>query len=734
MRALVLLLFVVVSAVPLRAASDPAAPLDSALSGAETALRAGERAIAESRHRAALLEGWLLRGALEAAGERWPEARESYIQAGAVSVEARRAHESLALVHLQMGETTEAVVILSRLAGSRPKDVRLRRLLAQALVAQGKPEQALQELEEVRAAAPDDLELVFALATGNLRLKRLDRADRLFDEVAKGRPIPQTHVLIGRMYRDYREYARARAALRKALALDPRVRRAHFYLGTVAAMAEEAAGLDEALVEFRQELALTPSDPLVNQHLGIGLVEARRFDEALPLLQRAAGADAVSPDTWHYLGRCLLGLERPAEALEAFEHGLETLERHGARPDAPQLRSVHYQFGITLRALGRVDEAATHFEQASRYSAERAEGDREHLARYLSDAPPEVNRTPDVAALLEGSPLRALSAAEQQRLHEHATAALARTYMNLGVLHAQAERFGRAAEMLAQATKLAPESRPAQYALGVALFNAHRYAEASAPLTRAVEADPGDAGARRMLAMSWLNTEEYDKAVPLLARDPERDTNPQLQYAYGLALARSGKTPEAQQVFGRLLARHGDSAEINVVLAQAHAQDGDYESAEKELRRALQLKKDVAEANATLGVLYMKQGRLAEAEQALRAELALRPTDAKSRLHLANVLDMDNRGAEAVPVLRGALASRPDYAEARYLLGKLLLGLGDAAEAADHLQTAARLAPEDANIHYQLALAYRKLGRAENAQTELEVYQKLKEKRREVTP
>lgn len=728
----VLLLFICASAPASSADADVAAALDAAMASAESALRSGERVIAESRHRSALLEAWLLRGVLDAAGGRRTEARDAYTQAAMVAVEARRAYEALALVHLQSGEAAEAVVLLSRLAGSHPKDVRLRRLLAQALVAQGKPEEALQELEEVRAAAPDDLELTFALATGNLRLKRLDRAERLFAEVAKGRPLPQTHVLIGRTYRDYHQFDRARASLKRALALDPEVRRAHFYLGTVAAMADEAAGLHEALAEFERELALTPDDPLVNQHLGIALVEARRFEEALSRLQQAARREWVSADAFYYMGRCHLALDRPADAALAFGRALEAVQAQ--RRDASQLRSIHFQLGTALRATGKTEEAAAHFAEAAKYSAQRTESDRERLARYLSDAPADADRTPDVAALLEGSPVAGLPAAQQAALREHATDALVSAYMNLGVLHARAERFGRASELLAQAARLAPDSGPVQYALGVALFNAQKFAEATGPLSRAVEANPQDAATRRMLALSWINTEEYDRAAPLLARDPEREANPQLQYAYGLALVRSGRTADAQQVFARLLARHGDSAELNVVLAQAHAQEGDYESAEKALRRALDLKKDVAEANATLGVLYLKQGRLAEAEQALRAELASRPDDVKARLHLATVLEMDNRPDEAVPFLRAALKARPEYADARYLLGKILVARGAAPEAAEHLEAAARLAPEDANVRYQLAQAYRKVGRADDAQAALDVYQRLKEKRREVTP
>ena len=92
-----------------------------------------------------------------------------------------------------------------------------RRLLARALLAVGQSEQAVQRLDEAVATGPDDPEVVFLLASEYLWLKRVDAADRLFAQVVKARPIPQTHVLIGRAYRDAAEYAAgARAAAKGA--------------------------------------------------------------------------------------------------------------------------------------------------------------------------------------------------------------------------------------------------------------------------------------------------------------------------------------------------------------------------------------------------------------------------------------------------------------------------------------------------------------------------------------
>jgi tetratricopeptide (TPR) repeat protein len=710
------------------ARQDPAAALDAAISAAEVSLRAGERELAESQFRSALLEGFLLRGAIAASEGKLSAARDDFRQASVSAVETRRALESLALAELQLGETTDALEVLTKVVARHPKDLEARRLLVQARVAAGQPEQAVQELEEAHAAMPQDLEVSYLLATGYLRIKKLDAAAALFAEVEKRRPIPETHVLIGRAYRDAGEYARARAELEAAIRQNPRVRRAHYYLGMVAVLAEGAAKLDEAIEQFRQELKIAPDDPLASLRLGMALVEAQRPGEALPLLERSALTPPPSVLAFQYLGRCRLALDRPAEAATALRRALELAKTQPASDS--QLGSIHYQLGLALRRSGAAGEAATHFAAAQRYSAERAEDSRERLARYLaggSDQEPKGLLQPAT----EDPALRALTAEERKTLDAQVTTTLARCYLNLGVMQAQAGRFARAAGLLEGAARLAPTFPRVQYSLGVARFNAKQYAEATAPLAAALAERPDDASLRRMLAMAWLDSQRYDKAVELLESDPERDSDPSLQYAYGLALVRSGDAARAQAVFARLLREHGDSPELSVLLGQAYAAQGDYPSAIEALTRALSAKPDVADADATLGVIYLKQGKLPDAEKALRAELQAHPDDLASHQSLATVLDLEGRSEEALPLLRAALKAKPDYADARYLLGKILLSQGSAAEAADNLEAAARLSPEDANIHYQLGQAYQKLGRRDDAEREFETFRKLKEKRRE---
>jgi tetratricopeptide (TPR) repeat protein len=433
-------------------------------------------------------------------------------------------------------------------------------------------------------------------------------------------------------------------------------------------------------------------------------------------------------DGLHYLGRCLLALERPQDAVAPLNRALELTNAQPRNQDQLNaLRSIHYQLGLALRKAGEADEAVKHFavaEQASGKATDAARGD---LANYLAD-------TPDPAALNAAPPpesvfpLIALPAEARADIKRVAATTIARANLNLGVMHAQAQRFARAAEFFEQAAAVDPDFPQLQYSLGVAYFNAKQFDRATAPLSRVLAATPNDLAVRRMLAMSFLNAEQYEQAARLLVEDPGRQSDPQLQFAYGVALVRSGHSKEAEAVFSSLVAEQGESADVNLLLGQANAADGDYDAAVQWLQRALKAKPDIAGANASLGYIYMKQGRLAEAEAALRAELKANPADVLASHTLATVLEMDGRKDEAVAIERAVLKAKPGYADARYLLGKLLQAQGAVLEASEHLEAAARLAPDDANIHYQLGQAYTKLGRPEAAQEQFDVFRQLKDK------
>ncbi len=505
-----------------KAEPSPLETLARTVSAAESSLREGERQHAESLYRSALFDAWMMLGQLHVAASRMADARDAFERASRAIVEADAALQAAAIVDLQTGKAGDAVAVLTRVAGRHEKDVVPQRLLAQALMANGQLSEAVQAFETARAIDPKDPELAFLLGSAHLQAKNVDEAERLFAEVVKARPGPATDVLLGRTYRDATHNDRARVFLRRALNGDPRIPRAHYYLGTIAILAEGVLGLDDAIKEFKAELQFSKRDVLTNLRLGMVLVEGHHAAEALPHLEIARAAEPAPAEAFYFLGRAYLELDRPSDAVGAFRRALSLADALPA--DDPRLGNIHYQLALALRESGHEAEAAAHFEEARRASARKADTSREALARFLSD-----KGGPDSGGVLPvDSPMKSQSSEQRAAVERELKATIARSAMNLGVMHAQAQRFSRAAEWFAEAATADPEFPQVQYSLGVSYFNAQQYGKAAEPLTRALAADPGNASLRRMLGLSWFHSENYPKAAEVLEQDPGRDAEPSL--------------------------------------------------------------------------------------------------------------------------------------------------------------------------------------------------------------
>lgn len=714
-------------------ADDPLLPVSLAFSEAETAIRDNEPQLAESRYRTALLEGWLLLGAVAVADSDWEAARLAYEAAMSSATEARRARLLLADVQIRIGEPLEAILLLRKIVGKDMQDVQARKLLAQALAAQGQLGESVLELEALRNMAPDDPENRFLLGAAYLRQERLEDAVTELEELVRLKPMPQTQVLLTRTYRDFEHFGLARAAAQAALALDPDVPRAHYYLGTIEFLEHGQAGLAQAIDHFQAELRVSPGDLSTNLYLGMSLVDERRDEEAIPPLELAADSDESERDALYFLGRAYLRVGRLDDAIAALGRALELLEE-SIREDADgalesrrqrQLSQLHFQLGTALRRSGDEAGAAPHFAAAAESMARETEDSRERLRRYLEDDI-VVGSQEAFFSPFESAVVSDLSPAERAELRALLTYRLAQAYLNLGVLQVHRRRMPRAADLFQQAADLAPDLPQVQYSLGVARFNSQQFEQAIPPLSRALETDPSNLQLSRMLALASLNAKQYQAAAELLEVDEGRESDRALQYAYGIALVRSGRAADAELVFADLVAQNEDWPELHVVLGLAAAQQDDFDSAIESLQRAIDLQPDVAEAHSTLGEIHMRHGRLEEAARELRTELEYRPDDLQARYLLATVLDLAGDSDEALGLLDAILATEPRTSNARYLKGKILLANGQAELAQIQLEAAARLSPDDPEIHYQLGTALQRLGRAEEASQAFATYQSLK--------
>ena len=131
---------------------------------------------------------------------------------------------------------------------------------AQALIAQGQYEQALQRLDRQIRATPQDRDARFTRGLVLVHLNRNDDAARAFADMTRDFPdLPEPYNNLAVIYAQQGDYDKARAALEKALATHPSYAVAHENLGDIYAALSAAA--------YNRALSLDPNNAPVRAKL-----------------------------------------------------------------------------------------------------------------------------------------------------------------------------------------------------------------------------------------------------------------------------------------------------------------------------------------------------------------------------------------------------------------------------------------------------------------------------------
>jgi len=116
-----------------------------------------------------------------------------------------------------------------------------------------------------------------------------------------------------------------------------------------------AGRFDEAIEQFRKTLRLFP--PSANAHYNLGLALAKKGQpaEAVPEFEKALAITPSDPDARRYLANSYLKAGMTDKAIEQFRI---LVASKGASPEA------HLDFGVALRQQGRTDEAIESYRKA----------------------------------------------------------------------------------------------------------------------------------------------------------------------------------------------------------------------------------------------------------------------------------------------------------------------------------------------------------------------------------
>ncbi|KKD39569.1 FkbM family methyltransferase [Limnoraphis robusta] len=202
---------------------------------------------------------------------------------------------------------------------------------------------------------------------------------------------------------------------------------------------------------------------------------------------------------------------------------------------------------------------------------------------------------------------------------------------------------------------------------------------------------------------------------------------------------RANRFTQAEQVYGKILQQEPNQPEALQGLATVAQHKGQYQTAEKFLKVALQVKPS-AQGWFSLGNVLQVQGRLSEAVDCYQKVLALQPNSVAVLNNLGYTLQQQGKWEEAIAYYQQVLALQPNCVEAEvnlenalYAQGKLSpekqsdsatknyhLGVtrqqqGDLTTALGYYRQAIAIQPDLPDAHYQLGVIQESLGELEAA-------------------
>lgn len=374
---------------------------------------------------------------------------------------------------------------------------------------------------------------------------------------------------------------------RAALSLDEKNFTAHRHLGLFLLRLGGRERLEEAVARLRRALELNPLDyevrfDLIDAYRALG--DVAQASAQLELLRDARPSDARA----FYTGG-LLAADRD-DLTSSVREFKEALRRD------PTLLRAWRDLGLAHAKAGRWPEAVEAFSELSRRQSNSVE------AAYLH-----------ALSLFNAGQAADAERESRRALRLNAGAAEAHTLLGV-ILAARGETDAEAAESLAQAVALSPDSFDARFYLGRVLYGRKDFGGAVENLRAAVRLRPRHAEARFFLGTALESAgdaraalSEYEELSKL---DPDSVFG---RLGRGALFVKQGKFEEAITLLRGAASADPKNFEAHLALGRALSLGGRLEEAAGVLRTAVSLAPRRADAHYQLGLALRRLGRADEA-------------------------------------------------------------------------------------------------------------------------
>ena len=254
------------------------------------------------------------------------------------------------------------------------------------------------------------------------------------------------------------------------------------------------------------------------------------------------------------------------------------------------------------------------------------------------------------------------------------------------------------------------------------------YSAAKIHLSAAEQLQPKSA--QLFFIKSFLENERGNHAQSLallersLAEDPD---NTEVLAQFVVTAMRVNQPGKAVRAAEKLITLKPENFEFLYLYGIGSLQNGNLPTAERILEKFLEARPNDSRGCLALGLTFAAQtDKLPEARGQLQKCLTINPNNYEAAYQLGLSYKTQGDSAQAIDYLEQTVNLSPDYAAALRDLGTVYLQTGLEAKARPVLEKAVSLNPNDADTHFQLSRLYNLIGERELAKKHLELFQKLK--------
>ena len=447
----------------------------------------------------------------------------------------------------------------------------------------------------------------------------------------------------GETYLENKEYHKAVAAYKNAIALSPDYTAAWYELGVALRRTKE---FGEAAETLRQAIKLKPRSPKAWYELGVAYRQKGEYDRAVAALQKAIELKPLSAKSHCELGRAFVLKKDNNRAIENFRKAIEMM---------PEYEAAWYKLGQTYDRTKEYGEAVTAFEKA------------------LALAPADESAWNSLGITLNkmNNYDRSIQAFKRAvGLNPEFAAA----WNNMAITYRSKGDYQKAVENHMRAVDVNPAYDLAWDALGNTYNTNKEYTKAIAAYKRAIKINPRSWSSYGNIGFIYIIKEEYDKAIDVFEKTVQ--INPGFFAAWnslGDLYARGGEYKSSVNAYLKAVKMRPNDNDVRNSLGKSYYLKGGYSDSMKQFRKAVELNSRNFSAHFHIALTYLAQKKFEDAfDYYLKVMERLRPD--KEYISTA-IKDIDK-----------LLAKNPDYNFA-YLVRRFLYNkAGDKTRAREDLE------------------------------------------------